>query len=106
MHHRSARRTEPGDSAENHGVHLCLSFGLAPHQPSTIDSVMMTAMKATNLADAHGQCAESSGGPVGERLLRLVLIPPYAHVRHRIPLFLIAVIRTDLNTVRPPASDY
>jgi hypothetical protein len=28
--------------------------------------------------------------------------PPYAHVRHRIPLFLIAVIRTDLNTVRPP----
>ena len=81
MHHRSARRTEPGDSAENHGVHLCLSFGLAPHQPSTIDSVMMTAtmpinMKATNPADAHGQCAESSGGPVGERLLRLVPIPP------------------------------
>ncbi len=60
MSHRSARRTEPGDPAENHAVLLRRSFGLAPHQLSTTESVMMTAttpmnMKATSPADAHGQ---------------------------------------------------
>ena len=34
------------------------------------------------------------------------LFPPMLMSDIGSPLFLIAVIRTDLNTVRPPASDY
>jgi hypothetical protein len=96
------RRSETSAEPEDSGDKTCLypdgprMFGHG--QPRTIESVIMTARtpmsaKAIRPAGAHGQVAESTTGPVGERLRKLAGIspkptsdightPPFPHRRH------------------------